>query len=86
MASFPSNRASSGTANTGQFANSMTAEFDVVIEPREEDAETTPMIVSELIFTGSDSFTNNKVEVKHEGLDTSLPKDVLAQGKGEVSN
>lgn len=73
-------------ANTGQFANSMTAEFDVSIKPTEEMVGDFAQIIREVKFNGSDDFTGNKIEVVNEGLDTSLPKDFLAQGKGEVSN
>ena len=73
-------------ANTGQFANSMTAEFEVSIEPEQEDVGNVMDIIKEMKLTGSDNFTNNKVEIIKEGLNTTLSKDFLSQGKDEVSN
>lgn len=73
-------------ANTGQFANSMTAEFEVSIEPEQEDVGKVIGIIKEMKLMGLDSFTSNKVEIIQEGLNTTLTKDFLSQGKDEVSN
>ncbi len=73
-------------ANTGQFANHMQAEFDLFITPRAEDVGKTPDLLKEIKFIGMDSYTNNKIEFTEAGLNTSLTKDFLAEGKDEVSN
>jgi hypothetical protein len=71
-------------ANTGQFTKNLEADFELSITPRSSDVGQAVVLMENISFSGSDSFTNSSISFDLGSLDTSLEKDFMAQGKGVV--
>ena len=71
-------------AHTGTFFPNLIASFSVSLTPKAQDVGDAPTLMNKVVVAGRDEFTDQKLTDEATAVNTSLEKDLGAQGKGKV--
>ncbi len=71
-------------AHAGEVSEAPSASFEISLTPTSEQAGTTPFLLSNASYTGTDTWTGEVLSSNQAGLTTQLPGDPAISGRAQV--